>query len=141
MSAEAMRAGATKDEAVTTHNADRRGEHSPRPRCNADRSRVFAFQSAGPPSRALYANEMREGSAVGNKRATDGTESRRTQTGTVPRQRQMPSPDGLHRTPDVVYETEGHRFESCRARSGCDGDLADFIAGRFASPAALLWGA
>jgi hypothetical protein len=71
-----------------------------------------------------YPDEMREmGALVGKGEsiwATKGQQTGRSpdEPGRAPvlLQSRIPSADELHRTPAAVYETEGHRFESCRAR-------------------------
>jgi hypothetical protein len=79
-----------------------------------------------------YPDEMREmGALVGKGEsiwATKGQQTGRSpdEPGRAPVliQSRIPSPDELHRTHAAVYETEGHRFESCRARfrkSRCSG--------------------
>jgi hypothetical protein len=49
----------------------------------------------------------------GQRTGRSADEPRRTR---IPVQSRIPSPDEPHRTTCAVHETEGHRFESCRAR-------------------------
>ena len=63
------------------------------------------------------AAEMREGSAVGNKRATDGTESSRTPDESQPAIEPNPEPRRAPPHSRRGLRNRRSRFESCRARS------------------------
>ena len=68
-----------------------------------------------PPSVASGTGPSASERATGGQQQTARVpaEPRRNQ---VPLESRILSSDELHRTPSAVYETEGHRFESCRAR-------------------------
>ena len=62
----------------------------------------------------IAGSPVTQGATRGQQTGRSPAEPRRTR---VPIWSRTLSPDELHRTPNAVYETEGHRFESCRARS------------------------
>ena len=85
---------------------------------------VLALQDSGSDNAISTRSFTMSWVAPGSSTATSPQEGNR-QDGIQPKPDELESryragilsPDELHRTPAPVYETEGHRFESCRARS------------------------